>query len=97
MTHSRFHPGQLVATPGALKALGDNGSLPEQFLSRHVACDWGEVPAEDAQANELALVEGSRLLSAYALSDGRRIWIITEAEDGSGFRRATTILLPEEY
>jgi hypothetical protein len=31
-------------------------------------------------------------LSAYALSDGARIWVITEAD-----RSSTCILLPEEY
>jgi hypothetical protein len=41
--------------------------------------DWGEVDAEDAQANEAALTNGLRLLSAYRLTDETRIWIITEA------------------
>ena len=35
---------------------------------------------------------GARLLSAYTVGDGRRVWIITEAD-----RAATTALLPEEY
>lgn len=39
----------------------------------------------------------SRLLSAYLLKDGTKIWIITEAADDNGKREATTILLPEEY
>ena len=36
--------------------------------------------------------EGTRVFSAYALRDGTRIWIITEAD-----RSITTIFLPEEY
>ena len=48
--------------------------------------------AEDQLANLRAVREGTRVLSAYELSDGTRIWIITEAD-----RSVTTILLPEEY
>jgi len=43
-------------------------------------------------ANERALRCGMRILSAYALWTGDRIWIITEAD-----RSVTTILTPEEY
>jgi len=35
---------------------------------------------------------GDRLLSAYRLRDGSKVWIITEAD-----RSSTCILLPEEY
>jgi len=37
-------------------------------------------------------VQGCRLLSAYTLSNGTKIWIITEAD-----RSTTTLLLPSEY
>jgi hypothetical protein len=47
---------------------------------------------EDAQANDRALREGTRLLSAYMLVSNVKIWIITEAD-----RSSTTILLPDEY
>jgi hypothetical protein len=36
----------------------------------------GELDSEDVQENELSLVNGFRLLSAYTLTDGTRIWII---------------------
>ena len=62
------------------------------LLARHLSGDWGEVCAEDAKENEFSLQHGFRLLSAYRLSDGTKIWIITEAD-----RSATTFLLPEEY
>ncbi len=42
--------------------------------------------------NELSLVHGFRLLSAYPLRTGEKIWIITEAD-----RSVTTLLLPDEY
>jgi len=89
----KFPLGHLVATPGALRAaIEDAGDNALAFIRRHAAGDWGEVDAHDQQENELSLRKGFRLLSAYRLSDGTRIWIITEAD-----RSATTLLLPEEY
>ena len=94
----RFSLGQLVATPGALDALQRNNTTSLDFLRRHARGDWGEVCAEDKQANARALIDGSRLLSAYTLADGSKLWIITDAViDDQGNRQATTLLLPEEY
>ena len=87
-----FRLGQVVATPGALEALQAAGQQPAEFLSRHVTGDWGEVPPEDAQENELSVKQGFRILSAYTLNTRVKIWIITEAD-----RSATTLLLPNEY
>jgi hypothetical protein len=88
----RFPLGRLVATPGALAAMERTGADPVQYLARHATCDWGDVDAEDWTANDRALVDGARLLSAYRLPDGTGIWVITEAD-----RSATTFLLPSEY
>jgi hypothetical protein len=88
----RFSLGRVLATPGALEALKQANQTPLPFLARHQAGDWGEVCREDARENELSLQHGFRLLSAYSLSTGRKLWIITEAD-----RSATTLLLPEEY
>ena len=97
LKQARFPLGQVVATPGALEALDKCGQSPSEFLDRHILGDWGDVSEDDKQANEVALVDGSRMLSAYTTGQGVRIWIITEAADDSGQRPATTILLPEEY
>ena len=94
---SKFHLGQLLATPGALAALQASRQSPAEFISRHAQGDWGQVCAEDGQLNDAALVDGSRLLSAYKTRKGTKLWIITEAADDDGNRAATTILLPEEY
>ena len=91
-SRSKFPLGLLVATPGALQALAEAGQTPFEFLERHAAGDWGELDEEDRQENELSLREGFRLLSAYTLTTGVRLWIITEAD-----RSATTLLLPEDY
>jgi len=88
----KFSIGQLVATPGAIEALADAKQSPMEFVARHIKGDWGEVCDEDRQANEDALRDGERLLSAYRTSKGVKIWVITEAD-----RSSTCVLLPEEY
>ena len=92
-----FPTGQLLSTPGALKAMVESGDTPATFLDRHLRGDWGSMCAEDKRLNDESLKDGSRLMSAYELVDGQKIWIITEAADDNGERLATTILLPEEY
>ena len=89
---AKFPFGKLVATPGALDALERTGQSPLEFLSRHASGDWGEVCEADKKENDFSVRNGFRLLSAYRLRDGTKLWIITEAD-----RSATTILLPEEY
>ena len=96
-TKPKFDCGVLLATPGASEKFQSNNQTPFEFLQRHLAGDWGDLCEEDRQANEQALVEGSRLLSAYKLADGTKIWAITEAQNDNGHREATTFLLPEEY
>src|SRR5215468_9786597 len=58
-----FDLGQLVATPGALAALEKTGQNAMEFLSRHVRGDWGDLPKEDKDENQLSLEKGFRLLS----------------------------------
>jgi hypothetical protein len=93
----KFSLGQIVATPGTLEALHKSSQSAAEFLQRHARGDWGELCDEDRQANDQALIDGSRLLSAYGTSNGEKIWIITEAADESGQRAATTNLLSSEY
>ena len=93
----KFSLGQVVATPDALKAIQEAGQTPAFFLDRHVQGDWGEVGSFDSRANDQALVDGSRILSAYRTLKNVRVWIITEAEGDDGKRAATTILMPEQY
>jgi hypothetical protein len=60
-------------------------------LKRHASGDWGDICPEDRGLNELALKDGSRLLSVYGTGE-RKFWIITEAD-----RSVTTVLMPEDY
>ena len=89
---ARFALGAIVATPGALGALEEAGESPGIFIKRHITGDWGELDEEDRRENELSVAHGFRLLSSYTLSNGTKIWVITEAD-----RSSTTLLLPSEY
>ena len=92
MRKTRFKLGQVVATPGAVQALEKAGQTSWEFLVRHLTGDWGEVDEADKLANEEALTDGSRLLSAYTTIAGDRLWIITEAD-----RSSSCLLKPDEY
>lgn len=87
---TKFPLGKVVATSGALDALGaiEIGTL----LSRHSFGDWGDSWEDNKEINEQALKDGSRLLSSYKSSGGIKVYIITEAG-----RSATTVLLADEY
>jgi hypothetical protein len=87
-----FPLGRAVATPGALEALARTGTGPSELLDRHVSGDWGDVGAEDWQANERDLIDGERLLSVYHLEDGTKLYVITEWT-----RLLTTLLKADEY
>jgi hypothetical protein len=94
----RFQLGQIVATPGALRALEEAGQSPDEFLRRHVVGDWGVVSAGDRTLNDESVKDGTRIISSYVLNDGdTKVWVITEAQDDDGHRAATTLLLPDEY
>jgi hypothetical protein len=88
-----FTLGRVVATPGALAAIGVSGDDLSTYLARHNSGDWGDVDAHHREENQLSLEQGYRLISVYTLSiTVVRIWVITEAD-----RSSTCVLLPEEY
>jgi len=87
-----FDLGHIVSTPGALDAFEQASQHPVEFLERHVTGDWGELDDHDVRENNRGVREGFRILSAYTLKTGVKIWIITEWD-----RSVTTFLLPEEY
>src|SRR5258708_3833334 len=90
---SLFTLGRVVATPGALAAIGVSGDDLTTYLARHQSGDWGDIDADDLRENQLSLEQGFRLMSVFTLSiTGVKIWVITEAD-----RSSTCILLPEEY
>ena len=88
----KFALGQVVATPGAIELLQASCQSPAELLARHVRGDWGDLTPDDWELNDAALGDGGRILSAYRMPSGAKLWIITEAD-----RSSTCILLPEEY
>ena len=93
----KFTPGQVVATPGVLRALESAGEVSSTFLVRHLSGDWGDVDTHDHRANEQALKDGSRIFSVYHLKDRTKIYIITEAVNDASTRASTCVMLPDEY
>ena len=94
LTSPKFSPGQIVATPGALAVMEEHQCQPLSLLVRHLSGDWGVVPTEDAEMNDLALKTGGRLLSSYLIGPEVRIWLITDqCETGN----ISTYLLPSDY
>ena len=85
-----FPLGLVVATLGALEVLDPDEAM--SLLRRHQSGDWGEVDGYDRRANNRALKDGTRVLSAYVCAGGEKVWIITEAD-----RTSTCVLLPSEY
>ena len=108
---AKFQLGQCVATPGALALLEKTGFSAAFLINRHLHGDWGDTCKEDAELNEMALIDGSRIMSVYRLvspeklkttprskrSELHTVWVITDAADDDGIRRCTTVLLPEDY
>jgi hypothetical protein len=92
----RFPLGRCVMTLGVEALVTQYGLPVHEFLMRHQRGDWGELDPHDREANEQALKNGARLLSAYTFTLQPEVtvtlWVITEAD-----RRTTTALLPEEY
>ncbi|MEM7346712.1 MAG: hypothetical protein AAF485_20910 [Chloroflexota bacterium] len=88
-----FPLGKTVATPGAIEALDSADETAIELFLRHQSGDWGgTLDPEDVAANDQAVKEGGRILSAYILSNDTKVWIITEWD-----RSVSTILLPSEY
>jgi hypothetical protein len=87
-----FNLGTVVATPAAIEALEKAATSPMELLSLHVNGDFGQVDADDWQSNLDAINDDARILSAYELKTGEKLWVITEAD-----RSSTCLLLPDEY
>ena len=91
----RFETGQVVATKGVHHLMREDEAFRtfvDLSLVRHQKGDWGDVGPADREMNERALVEGTRIFSAYVAKGQPKVWIITEED-----RSATTVLFPSEY
>lgn len=97
MPEQLFPLGRIVMTAnlqGQLQEASPEGWEQElqSLIARHAAGDWGDLGEEDKRENQVSLERGSRIFSAYNISSGIRVWIITEAD-----RSVTTALLPQDY
>ena len=92
----KFPPGRIVMTRG----ISDRVEVEPEFsefiqvsLFRHLNGDWGDLGKHDKEANEIALVDGERLMSSYLHEKLRtKVWVFTEAD-----RTSTTVMFPHEY
>ncbi len=87
----RFPLGRTYATSAVTAWAEQHGVDLTRYLRRHHCGDWGDLDADDKLANEEALREGARILSAY-LTAPQKIFVITEAD-----RSMTTVLFAQEY
>ena len=98
----RFSLGQVVATPAALDLLSQCHQTAIPYLRRHSRGDWGTLDMADKRMNDQAVAHEEtadtendlrgRVLSAYTLPNGEKLWIISEAD-----RSSTCVLLPSDY
>ena len=89
----KFALGHCVVTRGAAQLVERLGVNAIDLLLRHARGDDGDLSAHDKALNAEAIASGQdRVFSAYELSGGHRVWVITEWD-----RSVTTILLPDEY
>jgi hypothetical protein len=87
----RFPLGRIYATAAIARWADEENIELAKLMHRHHCGDWGDLDAEDKQANEDALIHGARIFSCY-LTRGRKIYCITEAD-----RSMTTLLFSSEY
>lgn len=90
----RFPLGHCVMTCGIQAQMNREPAFQFEAvlaMERHKSADWREMSAEDQAANERAIIDGSRIFSAYKSSAGR-LFVITEAD-----RSLTTLLFANEY
>jgi hypothetical protein len=80
-----FTLGEIVIRPRAALLMQNLRINPASLFLRHVTGDWGDVSNDQRRANDEAVREGGRVLSAYGQGN-MRIYVITEAD-----RSATTI------
>lgn len=86
----KFELGQVVATPNVIALIGLEGIAA--LLSLHASGDWGSLEKEDKIANDDAIENGDRILSAYSEGLPSKVYVITEWD-----RSVSTVMLADEY
>lgn len=96
-----FNMGKIVVTSGINEAMNENDMFRLDVLlalDKYSNKDWGDLDAEDKQANDDALnnPDDLYLLAAYKTCKGK-IWIITNRISEKAGDNASTVLFPNEY
>ena len=81
--------GHLVATRAVDRQLMGHAAgraFVMSCLRRHQSGDWGDLDRHDAEANDLALVTGARVLSSYLIPGKVRQGAGTEPDSGPQLR-----------
>ena len=101
----RFKTGRVKATPKAASLLAKYGFKKQDLIARYRVGDWNDVPVAQLRNNELALIEGSKVLAWYRLVQSTwlesvpysqrkhlpTVWLETTPVNSAGIRTATTI------
>jgi hypothetical protein len=95
-TRPLFGCGALYASPGVVAHLQTHGRKIAELIGFHQGGEWGEVSPSDRKANDLAIKDGSRILSCYFV-EGRKVFVITEAAGTDDRRASTCLLFADEY
>ena len=87
----RFPLGQTYATTAVTAWAEKSEIYLTRYLRHHHCGEWGDLCGDDKVANEDAIAEGTRIVSAYKINE-TKIYVITEHD-----RSRTTIMLATEY
>ncbi len=95
-----FNMGKVVVTRRISEYMKENEKFAAEVylcLQRYAVKDWGNLDANDKQANDNALnyPEDLYLLAAYQTCKGK-IWIITNRISEKAGDNATTVCFPDE-
>ena len=108
---ARFKTGRVKASAKAASLLAKYGFHQRDLIARYRAGDWSEVTVAQSRRNELALMDGSKVLAWYRLLERTwldsipypqrknlpTVWIETTAINSLGVREVTTIFCSEDW
>ena len=95
--HPLFSLGHLFFTPASRELMARHHIDLFALHHQHQHGDWGDLGTDDKNANDQALLDGNRILSAYVIG-GKQLYLLTEpVNEESGMRRSTCLMLAKEY
>lgn len=87
----KFALGRVLITRPALAYAEAHAVDALDLVRRHASGDWGDLGGHDKALNDAAVLNESRILSAYDVA-GERWYVITEWD-----RSHTTVMLSSDY